>query len=466
MTNKKLPASEDSEAILLGKALNSINVVNDLMDSLESKNFFSDKHRAIFDCMRDLYLKDHAIEVASVADLMKKNYPKHHEVDYLLQLAQAGWGSEETSYHLEHVKESFKLRSMVEIFHANMNSCLEKDNSSEAVYEDLQANLDKLLNSDKNDNYQSLEEVFGSGWGKEDFSFMEYVEKQQERFQSGETDIIKGFRTGFDQLDQALSGLNDGHFIIIAASSGVGKTTMTANLVMRMLNLDLEVGFFSLEMTPTEFATKLIGIHTFIDDRRIDSGRVTPDEYQRLLEAENFLKKKKLFIEPNGNPRISQIEARARRMVESNGVKILFIDYFGKIIPDGKSGSRQEGMQQVSQRLCAIAKKLKIPIVCLCQLNRDFQKDQTGKKRAPRKSDLRESGQLEADAHSIMILNKPDKIDPYDKPGILEVYLVKNRFGPETRIDYQFQEGTGFMKELPKFTINLPDNKKDFYAAD
>jgi replicative DNA helicase len=459
------PHNEDAEAILLGKSFNSLNSLNEIIDILDVQDFFSERHRAIYSCMIELYKLDVPIEVAAIYDLMKNKYAPIADLNYLLHLAQSGWGSADTRYYTSVCKETSKLRSMMDIMNANTLECVKREKPSEEIYESIQSNLDRLLNSSSNEDYDTLADVLQGKGTKDGLSFMQYIEKRQEMFATGET-VLSGMSTGFPILDDTIDGINDGHFIILAASSGVGKTTVALNLMLNLLKQDIPIGMFSLEMSSEELTRRIACMHAGIDDRKVKNGSVKGDEYQKLLNSYKFLMEKRLCIEPRGSPRISQLEARTRRMIQTHGIKALFIDYFGNILADGKFGNRQEGMQQVSQRLCTLAKKLNLPIICLAQLNREYEKDTGSKKRAPRKSDLRESGQLEADAHSIMILNKPDKLDPHDRPDILEMYIVKNRFGEEKKIDFHFQEETGTLVEFSKIKSYNNNYDEGKYEAD
>ncbi len=141
---------------------------------------------------------------------------------------------------------------------------------------------------------------------------------------------------------------------------------------------------------------------------------------------------------------LSQLIARAKRMVIANGIEILFIDYLGEVKGDGRFANKQEEIQSVSKGLRGLAKKLKIPIICIAQLNRETEKEN----RVPRKSDLRESGQIEADAHSILLLHRPSVDDKMDHPGMVKVFIVKNRFGREGCIHFSFEGDKGRFSEI------------------
>lgn len=174
-----------------------------------------------------------------------------------------------------------------------------------------------------------------------------------------------------------------------------------------------------------------------------------------IIEKLNMLIKKvgdSIIIDDQPNLMLSQLTARAKRMVLANDVKVLFIDYLSEVKGEGRFVNKQEEMQHVSKGLRAIAKNLNVPVICIAQLNRESEKGN----RLPIKSDLRESGQIEADAYSILLLHR----DEEKRPGIMSVNVVKNRLGREASFDFKFTGSTGEIEEIGYY------KKNDFGATD
>jgi len=181
-----------------------------------------------------------------------------------------------------------------------------------------------------------------------------------------------------------------------------------------------------------------------LDSGRVTRGLMNHEEFQRIVVAMNAVADLPIVIDEQESLKISQVISRAKRMVAVNQTEILFVDYLGEVKGDGKFSSKQEEVQAVSKGLRGLAKKLRIPIVCIVQLNRDMEKEE----RTPRKSDLRESGQIEADAHSILLLNRPSAEDENKQPGLTKLHIVKNRFGRETTIHFNFEGDKGLFTEI------------------
>ena len=230
------------------------------------------------------------------------------------------------------------------------------------------------------------------------------------------------------------------------------------NPIVEMDNIavkqNIPIGFFSLEMSCDDFVHNITCQEAKVSSKEVKRGFVKDIDLNNLINAVSRLQNSNIYIDDQSNISIAQLAVRTRRMVQTNNVKVIFIDYLGEITSDIKFPNRQEYMQYISKGVRAIAKNLKIPIVCVAQLNRDSEKAN----RAPIKADLRESGQIEADAHTIILLHRPDLDDKFDKPGLIQAHIVKNRFGEECRVDFGFEKTTGCILELSNLKYDLEDN--------
>ena len=434
----ELPTEKEAEALILGRMMNSNDSVNEAIDKLTVDHFALPEHKEIFVSMKSLYSKNHAVEMDAVFRQLAS--PERKKLDYLSELFCKGMGSCDLSYYLELLDNAYKKRSLLLACNTIFGNY---KNNAEELYHDLIKKLDAVFNGNNFQSYHSAAEIIDGSYPKDSIPLMEHIQKRTEMALLGDK-MITGYQTTYPILDDVLDGLQMSHYIIVGARSGTGKTTFILNLISRLLKQDLSIGFFSLEMTAQQLIQKLLCISSFIDDKKIRNGLINEYELEKLYEASEKIKKTKLYIDDQAGLKISQLVSRAKRMKASQGIDILFIDYIGEISGDIKYSTKQEERQAVSKKIRCLAKDLNIPIVCIAQLNRQNEIQ----KRPPIKSDLRESGQLEADAHSILLLHKPDESDQYDKPGILEVHIVKNRFGEQKKIQYNFNGKNGYIEEL------------------
>ena len=260
---------------------------------------------------------------------------------------------------------------------------------------------------------------------------------------------LSGISTGFKNLDEQTDGLQDSWLYIFGARPSEGKTQFLLNLMHNIASQDIPILFFSLEMPAADVMTELLAIDGKFDHKRMMNGECNPFEYQAFLAASDAVAKFPLYIDDQPSLSINQLKLRAKRMIKSSGIRAIFIDYAQELTGPGASSNKQEEMQAVSRGLRELAKEMKVPVVCAAQVNR--QSEATGKAVAPSASHLRESGQLEQCAWFIGMLHRPDRHDPYDRPGVLEVHIRKNRFGQLKKLKFDYDP------DHPKYSYRITE---------
>jgi len=452
----KLPVDLAAEAIILGRMLGSIDVVNDVFDNLKDSDFYAPEHRAIFQAMHQLFKSEAVIEPTSVCHIWRQLDQKG--VDEALV-----WGLEvyrscyadDASLYISIVKAKSLARKLIAHGQELISMAASENLSSGELQSEISKKQDQIFNDAAEDSLHQIGQSFTQSFRDSGLDYIAYHEKKKEDFLMG-ISSLSGFSTGFFKLDSILDGINKGHFIIVGARPGVGKTTFILNLIKNMLEENTRIGFFSLEATLSDIQDSILGVIAGVEKGRWKVGDFTSLDIEKMRSAVKSLEDKCFVIDDRGCVKVSQVLAKTKRMIANHKIDILFVDYLGEIKGDGKFLNKQEEMQTVSRGLRGIAKSMNIPIVCVCQLNRESEK----LNRVPKKSDLRETGQIEADAHSILLLHRPDQVDENNHPGILNVHIVKNRYGAEGKISYNFNKNTGKMSELDKFVNDIAEDEK------
>ncbi len=440
----KLPSNVQSEMFLIARMLSSIDCVNESIGSLQSSDFVESKHQVIFDAIRSLYSKDCEIEPMSVASEMSKMKNGSDDVAYLFGLRAYQFGDHsEVKIFIDNILEASRLRKLIHIGSQISFDAAGGEKTAQQVQVSSLTKIENIFSGDFDKGVFTMPELLKKDFAESGKEILSYLEDQMEKHRRG----IKNFRgipCGFYKLDNILSGFCRGHFIVVGARPGIGKTTFCLNLILKLAKKGVKVGFFSLEMTAEEAQMKMLCIDSGLNSEKVSNGSMSHDEYRQIVVSAKTIGNLNIVIDQQESLTISQLISRAKRMVIANGIEILFIDYLGEIKGDGKFANKQEEIQSVSKGLRGLAKKLKIPIVCIAQLNRDTEKEN----RTPRKSDLRESGQIEADAHSILLLHRPSADDTMDQPAKVYVYIVKNRFGREDCVHFAFEGDKGRFSEI------------------
>jgi len=187
-----------------------------------------------------------------------------------------------------------------------------------------------------------------------------------------------------------------------------------------------------------------------VESEKIQTGSLNGSEYQRIVAAVNMMQKHTMIIDDQPGLKITDLRARARRMKETHGVGFIVIDYLQLLSGSGNNRSmenRQIEISEISRMLKNLARELNVPILCLAQLSRKVEERQGHR---PMMSDLRESGSLEQDADVVMFLLRREYYDPYDKPGLAELIVGKNRHGGVGTINMAFR------KEIAQFANYTP----------
>jgi replicative DNA helicase len=254
---------------------------------------------------------------------------------------------------------------------------------------------------------------------------------------------VTGMPTGFIDLDKITAGLQPGELVIIAGRPSMGKTALALNIAEHVaVDIGAPVAIFSMEMSGTQLAMRLLGSISQVDQHKMRTGRINDDEWAKLSEAIGKLHDTPIYIDEGGALNALEVRARARRLKRQySKLGLIVIDYLQLMSSSNPSAheNRATEISEISRSLKAMAKELDVPVIALSQLNRAV--DQRPDRR-PVMSDLRESGAIEQDADVIMfiyreVVYKPDL--PEEQRGVAEIIVGKQRNGPIGTVKLTFR---------------------------
>lgn len=247
---------------------------------------------------------------------------------------------------------------------------------------------------------------------------------------------ILGLSTGFRYLDKHLDGLVGSRLIVVAARPGVGKTAFLANILAHcILRENVCCGMFSLEMPIEQIVRRIVFSEARFNPEGLRKGyALQKGEMGRIHTAVRRVMDSNFIVDDTSALSIDRLQARARRMVKEDGVKVLGVDYMGLMrgVSRQASFSREREVSEISAGLKAIAKELNVPVIALTQLNRGPENRTGG---VPKMSDLRDSGSIEQDADQIIFLHRPWYFDKSADIREAKVILDKNRHGSTGIVD-------------------------------
>ena len=281
---------------------------------------------------------------------------------------------------------------------------------------------------------------------------------------------MAGISTGLKDLDGKLGGLHNSDLLIIAGRPSMGKTSLATNIAYNIAKAYKKgirtdgsegaisggvVGFFSLEMSAEQLASRILSEAAEVESQRIRSGDMSESEFRRFVEAAKSLESSPLFIDDTAALPISTLSARARRLKRTHGLDVLIIDYLQLVRPASAKDNRVNEVSEITQGMKAIAKELDIPVIALSQLSRQVESRDD---KRPQLSDLRESGSIEQDADCVMFVYRGEYYKEREKPaehelekmaswqaemeelmGKAEVIIGKQRHGPIGSVDLAFE---------------------------
>ena len=251
-------------------------------------------------------------------------------------------------------------------------------------------------------------------------------------FDRGGSNEITGVATGFIELDKMTSGLQKGDLVIVAGRPSMGKTSFAMNIAEHVaIKEGLPVLIFSMEMSATQLASRMLGSVGRVNQGRLRTGRLSDEEWPRVIQSIGYLSKAPMLIDETGSLNSLELRSRARRMARKYGnVGLIVIDYLQLMSGRGTNSNenRTNEISEISRSLKSLAKEMQCPVIALSQLNRSLESREN---KRPMMSDLRESGAIEQDADVILFIYRDEVYHPEtDAVGIAEIIIGKQRNGP------------------------------------
>src|SRR5919201_1303419 len=252
---------------------------------------------------------------------------------------------------------------------------------------------------------------------------------------------VTGVPTGFTDLDIRTAGLQPGDLIIIAGRPSMGKTAFALNIAEHVAlhpSVRLPVAVFSMEMSASQLAMRMLSSIAKVDQHKLRTGRLTDEEWSQLTEATGRLHEASIHVDETAALNALEVRARARRLKrEYSKLGLVIVDYLQLMSASSQGENRAAEISEISRSLKALAKELEVPVIALSQLSRAVEQRND---RRPMMSDLRESGAIEQDADVILFIYREEVYSPdkEEAKGRAEIIIGKQRNGPIGRVDLTF----------------------------
>ncbi len=444
------PQNIEAEQCVLGSLMLYEDCVHDVVQLLSPDCFLRDAHRKLFETILELYNAGKTIDPVIVRDeLQRRGYLQEPgtgglTTEYLAELLTKVPTAAHALHYAQIVREKAIARRLIQVGTEIVQEAYDPGTDPDELLSEAERKIFDIAQHRLVGETQRLSDVLALAFDRID-----------ERAGRGEH-VISGLPTGFFDLDDLTSGLQNSELIIIAARPSVGKTALAMNIAEHVaVDEGKAVLFVSLEQSRIELVERLLCSRARMDSHRLRSGRISSDDIRRLQQAADQMMGAPLFIDDTPGRNMLQITATARRLKRQHDLRLVVIDYLQLIEPDNLRDSRQEQIARISRRLKMLARDLQIPVIALSQLNRSLELREGHR---PRLADLRESGSIEQDADVVLLLHRPELYDQEAEPGLAEVIVAKQRNGPTGTVKLSFlKQYTRFENYHPLPSQAVPD---------
>ncbi len=449
VAERKLPWSEEAEKAVLGSILLLPSVLDDVAPLLRADDFHDDANRKIYEQILHIYDGGKRIDPMLVAEQLKKveQYDVIGGAAYLAEVAQSVPTAANAVYYAEILRDRATLRSLILSGTEIVRDAYDPELSAREMLNKAEERIFSIHDKRTNSNVKKIDDVL-----------MEAFKQIDARMEKGGS---TGLSTGFADLDHLTGGLHPSELMIVAARPAMGKTAFALNIAENIATRkDAAEGsnvtlFVSLEMSHLELVQRVLCSRGEIAGEKFRSGFLSKDDRQKLIEVSSDLSRAPLYIDDSPTRTVTEIAAAARRIKRQVGLGLIVVDYLQLLQPDDPRDPRQEQVAKMARRLKVVARELKVPIICLAQLNRQAEMTKDNR---PKLSHLRESGAIEQDADVVVMVHREEYYlsqaereairaegDPNGILGQADIIIAKQRSGPtgEAKLHW-FQQFTRF----------------------
>lgn len=424
MANLRVPPhNEEAEQSVLGSLLIDKEAINVVSEIIKPSDFYDETNSIIYASMLELYDKRKPIDIVTLtAELKKQKLYQKITSSYLADLVNIVPTSANVEHYATLIKEASTKRMLIQISTEVIQMGYEADKEIQSILDKAESSVFAISQGHLKKGFIHIKDVLAASFDK--------IDEVHKRGLG-----LRGIRTGFADIDNLLSGMQEANLLILAARPGQGKTAMAVNIAQHIaIKEKIPVGIFSLEMSQEELVDRLLVGQADVDAWRLKTGKLSESDFGKLSEAMGFLAEAPVFIDDTPGISINEMRTKARRIQLEHNIKLLIVDYLQLVDPGRRYDNRVQEVSIVSQGLKNLARELKIPVLALSQLSRAVE--HRGEKK-PQLADLRESGAIEQDADVVMFLYKVD--DEYAQNMPMKLLVAKHRNGPTGEIDLLFR---------------------------
>ena len=422
------PQNIEAERSVLGAMLLNPDAVGAALEVLHENPadiFYVEAHRHVYAAILALFRKNTPVDAVTLTEqLARENHLEQAGgASYVAELLSAVPTSANVEYYAKIVLDAAVLRKLISTCSELSGEAYRAEGEVEDLIDRAEADIFSLAEK------RQLNPIYKIG-----DLVPESVERIENQLKSHTG--ITGLATGFQKLDQILSGLQPSDMIVLAARPSVGKSAFALNIASHVaIQQGVGVILFSLEMSKEQLTQRLLCMVGRIDSARLRTGFLAKEEMAKLIPAAGRISPAPIYIDDTANITMLELRSKARRHTAQHGVGLIIIDYLQLMSGTRRAENRQVEIADISRAIKGLGRELRVPVLALSQLSREAEKDDTG---TPKLSHLRESGAIEQDADVVLMLSRPPPHEAEGNENLIKLMVAKQRNGPTGPADLMF----------------------------
>ena len=428
-----LPYSAEAEQAVLGAIIIDNAMFDTVLDYVKSSDYFYvSLHKLIFSVMQEMMNFGKAIDFVTLLDKLKQNsgFEEATGKTYLVDLIDNCPAPSNAESYAKIVADKYKLRKLITASREIIDDATAAEDDPTVLLDSAEQRIFDIRSGSEKGGLERLSAVL-----LQTFERLDSLNRDAD-------ESVRPVSTGIGDLDRVITGLNRSDLIILAARPGMGKTSFALNIARNVACQSKKtVAFFSLEMSKEQLASRLLSSEALVGGTKLRTGKLSDEEWQRLVPASDILKNANLYIDDTPGITITEMKSRLRRL---RNIDLVVVDYLQLMSSTRRIESRVNEISDITRSLKIMAKELNVPVITLSQLSRASEQRPDHR---PQLSDLRDSGSIEQDADIVLFLyregyydkNNEDDAAPAVDVNSGECIVAKNRHGEMSTVKLHWQ---------------------------
>lgn len=446
--DRELPVNAEAELNVLGSVLLLPDSCDDLAPILRPDDFHDEANRVLYGHLTEMHSTGKKIDLTLLRErlISSGDYDRIGGAAFLAKVIHAVTTAAHAVYYAEIVREKATLRRLITAATEIVKDVYAGESTAKEALGAAEQRIFSILDERGARTLVPIRDVLH-----------EAMDRIDARMRGEATEGVVD--SGFTDLDAMTGGLHASELIILAARPSMGKTAFAMNIAENVAVKSMApVLFVSLEMSAVELIERLLCSIARVNGHRLRNGTISQDDRRRLADQAAIVSECPFYVDDSPGRTVSEIAAAARRIIRrENRIGLVVIDYLQLIEPDNPRDPRQEQVAKIARRLKGLARELKVPVLCLAQLNRQAE---DSREHRPRLSHLRESGAIEQDADVVMFVHREEYYvrgeEQQRVAGQAQIFIEKQRNGPTGDINMIWR------KEFTRFEDRAPERFDDF----